>query len=57
MMNESTRNVSGLIQEIQGCLEEGDQEAARFLRSGLFERDRLENIWFTDEELELLASY
>ena len=57
MMHESTRNVSALIKEIRACLEVGDQEAARFLRAGLVERDRLETTWFSEEELELLASY
>lgn len=57
MMYGSTQTVSSLIEEIRTCVKDGDLDAARFLRSGLLESDRLDSTWLSSEEEQLLASY
>ena len=56
-MNTSTHSISTLITDIRACLKDSDLEAARFLRTGLYDSLRYVPAWLSPEEESLLASY
>ncbi|MCH2144143.1 MAG: hypothetical protein MK082_03235 [Phycisphaerales bacterium] len=56
-MNDTSQTISTLINDIRTCLEESDLDAARFLRTGLFESLRYVPAWLSPEEETLLKSY
>ena len=56
-MSETSQVITTLIGDIRTCLGEKDLDAARFLRTGLYESLRYAPAWLTPEEESLLASY
>jgi hypothetical protein len=56
-MNNTTLCISGLIGDIQDCLNESDFDSARFIRDGLLKRLQYGPGWLSSEEEQLLASY
>jgi len=56
-MPDTTTTLSDLFDGIRSCLQDGDVDAARFLRDGILESVALGNAWLTAEEQALLESF
>ena len=57
MPEATTTMTSELLDDVRGCLEDNDLDAARFIRDGVLESMALGDAWVTPEEEAFLASF